>query len=62
MEVVAGIGDLITFGCALAVLLSPVSSVDYSLIVGNLMIASQVRLCMARAPCPSGTVCSGFRV
>lgn len=42
IEICAAIGDLITFACALALLLSPVASVTYSLIIGNLMIASQV--------------------
>lgn len=35
--------DLITFGCALALALSPVSSVTYSLVIGQLMVATQVR-------------------
>lgn len=49
VEIAAACGDLITFVCALALLLSPVSGVTYSLIIGDLMIASQVL--SAPAPC-----------
>lgn len=42
IEVFTAAGDLITFACALALLLSPVASVTYSLIIGEIMIASQV--------------------
>lgn len=56
---IAGLGDLVTFACALALLFSPLASADYSLIVGNIMIANQVRksacyqepMCMIRSEC-----------
>ena len=43
LEIVAGVGDLVTFVCALALLLSPVSSVEYSVVLGSIMIANQAR-------------------
>jgi hypothetical protein len=43
LEIIAGLGDLVTFALALALVFSPLASADYSLIVGNVMIANQVR-------------------
>jgi hypothetical protein len=42
LEVIVGLGDLVTFACALALVFSPLASADYSLIIGNVMIANQV--------------------
>lgn len=41
IEVIAAMADLVTFGCALALLIIPTGSVEYNLIIGRLMIASQ---------------------
>ena len=46
VEIFAAIGDTITFACAFALLLVPTSSVQYNLIIGQLMVASQV--CVSR--------------
>lgn len=61
IEVFAACGDTVTFVCALALLLLPTSSVQYNLIIGQLMIASQARLWLPRfrvqkLPCGSFTV------
>lgn len=43
LEIIAGFGDLVTFCCALALVLSPLASANYTIIVGDIMIANQVR-------------------
>jgi hypothetical protein len=43
IEVFAACCDVVTFGSALALALTPLSSVSYSELVGKIMVASQVR-------------------
>ena len=39
-----GVGDLVTFGCALALVFSPLAGASYTLIMGYIMVANQARL------------------
>ena len=60
--------DIVTFGSALALALSPLSSVSYSELVGKIMVASQVRAGRCLLPhlywvcglCPCNVALRGF--
>lgn len=41
LEVIVGVGDLVTFGCALALVFSPLAGASYTLIIGYVMVANQ---------------------
>ena len=41
LEVIVGMGDLVTFGCALALVFSPLAGASYTLIMGYIMVANQ---------------------
>jgi hypothetical protein len=38
-----GVGDLVTFGCALALVFSPLAGASYTLNMGYIMVANQAR-------------------
>lgn len=44
LEVIVGVGDLVTFGCALALVFSPLAGASYTLIMGYIMVANQACL------------------